>query len=106
MNLDPSTLPRLLHRIIRIIKYVQENLLQLLRIAQRRRQRFFKIFQHFHAVARKIIAPQLNRLPQHAVHLDRFPLHRPLPRKAQQILNDVFRPLRFLQNNLQIIPRR
>src|SRR2546426_303758 len=74
--------------------------------AQRRRQRLFKIFHHLNPVARKIITPQLNRLPQNAVYLHKFPLHRSLPRETQQILHDIFRSLRFLQDDLQILPRR
>ncbi len=57
-------------------------------------------------MARKIIAAQFDRLPQNAVHLHELPLHRPLSREAQQILHDIFGPLRLLQNNLQIFPRR
>ena len=61
--------------------------------------------EHFHAVARKIVAAQLDRLPQHRVDVHRFALHRPLPRKTQQILHDLLRALRLLQNNLQILAR-
>ena len=50
VNLNASALPRFLHRIVRVIEYVQKNLLQLLRIAQCRCQRLFKILHDFHAV--------------------------------------------------------
>ena len=57
-------------------------------------------------MTRKIVTPQLNGLPQNAVYLHKFPLHRSLPRETQQILHDVFRSLCFLQDDLQIFPRR
>ena len=81
-------------------------MLQLLHIAQSRRQLLFKFFGHFYAMARKIVTPQLDGLPQNAVHLNQLALHGPLPREAQQILDDILRPLGFLQDNFQILLRR
>ena len=63
---------------------------------------FVKIFRDLHTMTRKVIAAQLDRLPQHRIDVHQFALHRPLPRKAQEILHDVLRPLRLLQNNLPI----
>src|SRR5207244_8868583 len=57
-------------------------------------------------MARKIVTPQLDGLPQNAVHLNQLALHGPLPREAQQILDDILRPLGFLQDNFQILLRR
>ena len=78
-------------------------MLHLLYVAQSRGKPFLKLLRHFHAVAREIVASQFDGLPQNAVDLHQFTLYRPLPRKAQQILHNVFRALGFLQDNLEIL---
>src|SRR5258708_352065 len=104
VNLDAAALPCFLHRIVRIVQDIQKNLLHLLGVAQRR-QLLFKIFDHLHAMAGEIITPQLDGLSQYAVDLHELSLHRPLPRETQQILHDILRSLRLLQDDLQIFPR-
>src|SRR5580765_3649328 len=102
---DPPAVPGLLHRVIGVIENIQENLLQLLGIAKGRRQLFIELLDDFYAVTGEIVAAELDGLTQHAVDLHQLALHRALPREAQQILHDVFRSLRFSQNDLQIFAR-
>src|SRR5262249_42482879 len=102
-NRNPPALPDFLHRVVRVIQNVQEHLLQLLPVSKRMRQILVKLFEYLDAMARKVIAPQLDRLSQHRVDMHQFALYRPLSRKTQQILNDILRPLRLMQNNLQIL---
>src|ERR1700733_2037744 len=105
-NGDPSALAGLLDGIVGVIQNIQKNLLQLLSVSQRGRQRFIKLLQHLHAVTSEIVAAQLDGLAQYIVHTDKLALHRALARKTQQVLNDILGALRLLQNDLQIFASR
>src|SRR6267378_2719205 len=86
---NAPTMPRLLYRIIGVIENVQENLLQLLRIAEGGRQILIELLDDFYSVTGEIITAELDGLPQHVIDLYQFALYRTLPREAQQILHDV-----------------
>src|ERR1700730_7040406 len=75
-NGDPPALAGFLDRIVGVIQNIQKNLLQLLRVSQRRGQGFIKFFKHFHAVTGEIIAAQLDGLAQYIVHLPNLGLYR------------------------------
>src|SRR5882757_9256900 len=102
---DAPTMPRLLYRVIGVIENVQENLLQLLRIAEGRRQILIEFLNDFYSVTDEIVTSELDGLPQYVIDLYQFALYRTLPREAQQILHDVLGALRFLQDDLQIFAR-
>src|ERR1700719_1420510 len=74
-NSDPAAFARFLNGVVGVIQNIQKNLLQLLTVSQRRGQRFIKSFQHFHAMAREIIAAQLDGLAQYIVHTDELSLY-------------------------------
>src|SRR5207245_285463 len=59
---DATALPRFLHCVVRVVENIQKNLLQLLRITERRREFLVKFLRNFHAVTREIIAAELNCL--------------------------------------------
>ena len=80
--------------------------MQLLRVANGCRQVFIKLFHYFHSVAGEIVAAQLDGLSQNGAQSNRFALHGALPRKAEQVLHDMFCPLRLLQNDFERFVRR
>src|SRR5882757_1758857 len=102
---DAPAVPGLLHRVISVIENVQENLLQLLRIAERGRQILIELLHDFYSMTGEIVTAELDGLPQHVIDLYQLALYRTLPREAQQILHDVLGALRFLQDDLQIFAR-
>src|SRR6267154_1880783 len=102
---DAPTVTGLLYRVISVIENVQENLLQLLRIAERGRQILIEFLNDFYSVTGEIVTSELDGLPQHVIDLHQLALYRTLPRETQQILHDVLGALRFLQDDLQIFAR-
>src|SRR5580658_10451191 len=56
-NFNSSGTLDLSHRIIGVVEDVQENLLQLVRIADDERQILFEVFRKFHTVIRQIVGP-------------------------------------------------
>src|SRR5262245_19272332 len=56
-------------------------------------------------MAGEIVATQLGGLAQHGVDVSEFAFHGPLTCEAEQVLDDVFGALRFLQNDLQVFAR-
>ena len=65
-NRNVSALSGFLHRVVGVVQNIQEDLLQLLRIAERRGQFFVEVFRNLDAVAGKVIAAQFYGLPQDA----------------------------------------
>ena len=100
-DFDLSGTPHFLNRVVGIIQNIEKHLLQLVRIADGERQIVVVAFGQLHAVVREIVGPKLQRLLQDGIHPHRFALRRHLPRKAQKILNDHPRALRFLQDHAQ-----
>ena len=93
-DFNVAALSGFLHCVIGVVQNIQEDLLQLLRISERRRESFFKVFCHLYTVAGKVITSQFNGLPQHLIQLHQLALHRPLSSETQQILNDILYALR------------
>src|SRR6266850_8263458 len=73
---DAPAVSGLLHRIISVIENVQENLLQLLRIAERGRQILIEFLNDFYSVAGEIVTAELDGLPQHVIDLYQLALYR------------------------------
>ena len=68
--------------VVRVIENIQENLLQLLRVAHRELNVFVEFFGDLDAVAGKIVAAQADRLAEDGVHRHGLPLRWPLARKT------------------------
>src|SRR6266700_1251952 len=105
LNFNQTGPARGLHGVISIVQDVQENLLQLVRVANEFRQALVKLLHDLDSVVGKIISAQRDGLAQDAIDLDRLALRRPLPGKAQKVLHNFFGALRFFQNHLQIFAR-
>src|SRR5579863_4637563 len=90
VNHDASALSGVLNGIVGVVQDIQEDLLQLLGIAECRGQVFVEVFDDLHAVAGKIVATKLDGLAQDVVDVNEFTLHRPLASEAEQILDNVF----------------
>src|SRR5216684_3553440 len=105
LDFNPAPSASFPHRVIGVIEDVQENLLELLRIADHTRQIGIQGFQNLYAVAGKIVGAQFDRLAQHDVDLHRLPAGRGLTRKAEQVVYNFFRALRLQQDDLEIVFR-
>ena len=103
---DFTVVSRFLNRVISVIQDVQEYLLELLGVAHGTFEVLIELLAHFNAMTGKIVAAQFDGLPQDVIQVDGFPLGRPLPCKAEQVLDDFFGALRFMKDDLQVLAGR
>src|SRR5262249_39900870 len=103
LNLNHTRTSGRAHRVVSVVQNVEKHLLQLVGIGDQLRQAIVKSLHHFHAMVGEIVGTESDRLAQNIVDLQRLPLRRPLPRKAQQVLYDFLGALRFFQNHLQVL---
>src|SRR5579862_3353167 len=94
---NPPAATGFLDGVVGIVQQVQKYLLQLLRIPKNRRKLLVILLADFHTMARKVVSAQFGGLAKNRTHIHQFALDRALPRKAQQILHDVFGALGFLR---------
>ena len=99
---DPRTLHGFADRVIRIIQDVEEHLLQLMRVANHEWQMVLQALGNGDAAALQVIRTQLNGAFQNRIQLHRLSLRRHLASEAQQVLHDLLRALRLLQDDAQI----
>ena len=90
------------HRVVSVVENVEEDLLQLMGVADHVRKSFVEVLDYVDAVAIEIVGTQLDRPPQDDVQLQRIALRRHLAGKAEQVLDDLLRALRFLKNDAKI----
>ncbi len=102
-NDDVPALSGILHGIVGVIENIQENLLQLLRVAEGWGEIFVEVLGHFDAVAGEIIAAKLDGLTQDIVDVNEFALNGALAGETQQVLHDVFGALGLVQDDLEIL---
>src|SRR5262249_34490974 len=82
-NPDTTALSGFLHRVVRIVQYIQEYLLQLLRVAKRRREILIEFFDDLDSMTREIVTAKLDCLTQHGIDVHQFTLHGALTGEAQ-----------------------
>src|SRR5258708_15824130 len=92
-------------RVISVVEDVEENLLQLVRVAGQLRQAFIKFLHDLDAVVGEIIGAQRDSLAQDAVDLEHLAHGRALPGKAEKVLHALFGALGLFQNHLQVFAR-
>ena len=76
--------------------------MQLVFVADHLRQSFLESLDDFDAVVGQIIGPQLQGTLHDPVELHRLTLLWHLARKTQQVLDDQFRALRLLDDDIEI----
>src|SRR4029077_12319016 len=102
VNHNAAALSCILNGVIGVIQDIQEDLLQLLRIAECWREIFVEVFGDLDSVAGKIVAAKLDGLAEDIVDVNEFALHGALAGEAEQVLDNVFGSLSFVQDDLQI----
>src|SRR6195256_591758 len=87
------------HGVVGVVKDIEKDLLQLVRVTNDIGQSFIKVLDDFHAMTIEVIGPQLDGAAQDDIELHGITLWRHLPGKTQQILDNLFGALRLLQDD-------
>src|SRR6266403_509176 len=102
VNHNAAALSRILNGVISVIQNIQEDLLQLLRVAECWREIFVEVFGDLDAVASEIVAARFDGLAEDIVDVNELALHGALAGEAEQVLDNVFGALGFVQDDLEI----
>ncbi len=81
-NADAAVIAGFLDGVIGVIEDVQENLLQLLRVAECGAKIFIELLGHLYAMAGEVVAAQLDGLAEDRVHVHWFLLRGALARES------------------------
>ena len=104
-DLDAGGAADFMNRVVGVVQDVEENLLQLVSVADDIGQSFVEMFDDIDAVTVEVVRAQLDGAAQNQVELHGIALRRHLAGKAEQVLHDLFGALRFLQDDAQVFSR-
>ena len=100
-NADFAVIAGFLDGVVGVIENIEENLLQLLRIADGHLEIFVELFGDFDAMTGKVVAAEANGLAKDGIDLHGLALSGALASKAQKALHDFLGSLGFAKNDLQ-----